>query len=140
MRSLMLACLSVTALVVGCSAAPIDPIQQSDAGSGDAAFDPETSDDASAAKVHRVEANDFAYVPATLTIKAGDTVEWVFTSGTHTVTSGKNCTKNNQVDTGVHSAPYTFRRTFPDPGVFDYFCSYRQHCQMGQVGKITIEP
>ena len=100
------------------------------------------SDDASTttAPTHTIVVNDFAYSPAKLTIKVGDIVEWSFTSGTHSVTSGASCTPDGKVDSGQHGSPFAFRRTFTEKGTFPYFCSYKQHCsQMGQEGTITIE-
>src|SRR5689334_13469849 len=102
MRFFVLASLlPIVFLTAACSAAPIDPVAGSDAGADDSAV----ASEAAAPTVHRVEANDFAYQPAKLTIKAGDIVEWVFTAGTHTVTSGKNCTRDNQVNTGTKTSP-----------------------------------
>ena len=89
---------------------------------------------------HTVEATNFAYTPAKLTIKVGDTVQWTFAGGTHTVTSGKNCSADGKFDSKVKTSPSTYRRTFDTAGTFDYFCDYREHCTMGQVGVIEVKP
>ena len=129
--------IAVVVATIGCSSTSTSsqgaPVTSEDAGQ------PPDDEDAAAAAVRTVEVNDFAYDPAKLTIKVGDTVEWRFTGGTHSVTSGTNCTPDGHVDSKVHGSPYTFRHTFTEAGRFDYFCNYREHCtEMGQVGSITI--
>ncbi len=90
---------------------------------------------------HVVTVSNFKYAPATITIKAGETVTWKFTQGTHTVTSGTSCTKAAGFDSGLHDAPYTFTHTFPTAGTFDYFCDYMTHCtSRGQVGQVIVTP
>src|SRR5881392_3030219 len=49
----------------------------------------------------QVKVSNFAYTPANVTIHAGDTVDWVWTGGTHTVTSGADCTKDSKFDSKV---------------------------------------
>ncbi len=90
---------------------------------------------------HVVTVSNFKYSPATITIKAGETVTWNFTQGTHTVTSGASCTKAPGFDSGLHNAPYTFKQTFPTAGTFDYFCDYMTHCtSRGQAGQVIVTP
>ncbi len=90
--------------------------------------------------IHTIEATNFAYAPAKLTIKVGDTVKWTFAEGTHTVTSGKNCSADGKFDSKVKTSPSTYTQTFDSEGTFDYFCDYREHCTMGQVGVIDVKP
>ena len=91
---------------------------------------------------HVVNVGDFAYVPAKLTIAVGDTVRWVWTEGTHTVTEGTDCTaKAGGFDSARHAAAFTYQHTFDVAGRFDYFCDYREHCtMMGQVGSVEVAP
>ena len=90
--------------------------------------------------VHVVTVTDFSYSPADLTIKVGESVEWRWVKGTHTVTSGTGCIKAAGFDSGQHTAPYTFKQTFSTAGRFDYFCDYKEHCTMRkQVGSVTVE-
>ena len=115
-----------------------------DSGSGDSgtpiSSDAGTASDASSATTHTVIVDNFTYKPAALTVKVGDTVTWKFTTGTHSVTSGTDCTADGKVDSKVHTAPFEFSHTFTEQGRFDYFCSYREHCKMmKQAGAVTIE-
>lgn len=102
----------------------------------------EGPDAATAGATHVVNVSDFAYEPANLKIAVGDTVRWVWTDGTHTVTEGTNCTvKAGGFDSARHTAAYTYERTFDAVGTFDYFCNYREHCtMMGQVGSVEVVP
>src|SRR4051794_38375933 len=60
------------------------------------------------------------FTPASITIKAGDTVTWTWAGGNHDVVSGANCTNDNaftrsplQSATGA-----TFQHTYDKPGTF----------------------
>lgn len=79
---------------------------------------------------------------STTTIQAGDTVQWTWVSGTHSTTSGTctsggyyggSCTPDGQWDSGVHSTPNTFSRTFDSVGSFNYYCSIHQAMMQGMV-------
>lgn len=91
------------------------------------------ADDAEVAATVRVAG--FAYSPATVTIKAGQTVEWVFADGpiphdvVGTSTNAPDGFASEQMSEG------TFAFTFTAPGTYDYFCSI--HPQM--VGKVVVE-
>jgi plastocyanin len=85
-----------------------------------------------------VTVSNFKFDPPELTIKAGDSVTWNFTGGTHNVTSGTNCTSDNKFASGApKAAPNTFIKTFDTAGTFDYFC--QPHCTSGMVGKIIVQ-
>lgn len=108
----------------------------------DASDATETPDASLSGATHVVNVSDFAYEPASLKIAVGDTVRWVWTDGTHTVTEGKSCTaKAGGFDSGRHTAAFTYEHTFDAAGTFDYFCDYREHCtMMGQVGSVEVAP
>jgi len=132
------------AIAVACSGSetPGSGAPGADAGSSsdDAASGSDaTEQDAAPSADHTVSVTNFVYSPKTLTIKAGQTVEWVFKTGTHTVTSGGDCKKDGRFDSGVHKSPFTFRHTFEQTGTFEYFCDYMDHCGKGQVGTIKVE-
>jgi len=117
------------------------PSSSNDAGADGADPGVEGTDAAPApAKTHAVEVNDFTFTPKKLTIKVGETVEWSFTEGTHSVTSGKSCASDGKFDSGEKDAPSTFRRTFDASGTFDYYCAVGRHCSMGQVGVVEVTP
>lgn len=88
--------------------------------------------------VHVVQQIDFAFVPAQVTVAPGDTVRWVRTSGTHTVTSGSNCTYDGlYFDAPLGPGNTVFEFVIPN-GVTEipYFC--RPHCP-GMVGTIFVQ-
>ena len=77
---------------------------------------------AMAATIH-VDVGHDEFVPRTVTIQPGDTVEWTWTTDhTSSVTSGIYGVPNGLFDAGIHLMPYTFSFTFPNPGTFHYFC------------------
>jgi hypothetical protein len=58
-----------------------------------------------------------SFSPSTVSIAAGDTVQWVWDSGTHSVTGA-----TKDFDSGVHSSGFTFSHTFTLAGSFPYYC------------------
>jgi plastocyanin len=87
-----------------------------------------------------IHSGSYYFKPSMVTVKVGDTVEWIWDGGTHSVTSGSSCTPDGKFDSGSKSSPYTFRRTFTEAGTYPYFCKYMSHCSSGQVGTITVMP
>jgi len=76
---------------------------------------------------------NFDYVPATVTVKAGDTVRWTNPSNVqHTATS------TGFFDSGAVGAGDNFTHTFNTPGTFEYFCTI--HTAAIQSGVIVVEP
>jgi len=91
----------------------------------------------------------FNFVPNTLTIRRGDTVEWRNRSPfTHTITTDPGMVDDPAlvaVPDGVapfHSgdipAGETYRRTFSEPGVYKYSC--QPHEGLGMQGIIVVTP
>src|SRR5260370_11904702 len=80
--------------------------------------------------------------PAITTINVGDTVEWDWVNGTHTVTSGtcagSSCSPDGLWDSLQFFAPHTFSRTFNTPGTFTYYC--KPHLVEMQGTVIVINP
>jgi plastocyanin len=88
---------------------------------------------------------DHAFLPASLTVPLGTTVEWFWESDGHTVTSGPGGVADGEFcspdDTGCTSAPTslagtTYRHTFTKRGTFPYFCV--PHYSVGMKGTITV--
>jgi hypothetical protein len=74
---------------------------------------------------------NWVFTPSTIHIHAGDTVNWVWSGGTHSTTSS-----DGLWDSGVQSAPYSFSHTFPQSGTFHHHCSHGheywyQQCHFG---------
>lgn len=66
-----------------------------------------------------VEVIDDAFVPSVVTIDAGDQVSWLFRgSREHTVTF------DNGPGSGAQFSGAIFRRAFPEPGRYAYFCDF----------------
>ncbi len=67
----------------------------------------------------QVSIDNFAFAPATLTVRAGGTVTWTTRDEEpHTVAASDGSFHSAGMGTGA-----TFSRTFPTPGTFDYVCS-----------------
>ena len=83
---------------------------------------------ARAAERHDVIGTTFEFIPRDITIAPGDTVQWIWDFGTHTVTEGEDCTVDDPLFhaflDGTHP---TFRYVFDDPGLIEYFCV--PHCE-----------
>jgi len=96
---------------------------------------------------HTVNLSGFSFSTPDLTIQVGDTVEWVWVSGFHSVNSGLNGVFDGLFSSGPPVfAPNTFSVTFdqafldanPVPGkVYDYFCSV--HVALGMTGTVTVQ-
>lgn len=87
---------------------------------------------------HIVEMKDNVFVPDSITIHTGDTVEWVDNGTTaHTTTSGTNCTSDGKWDSGNLQPGNHFTFTFSTAGNYPYFCTL--HCSLGMVGFIKVE-
>jgi len=70
------------------------------------------------------EETDSCYLPANITINAGDTVEWPnVDTAAHTVTGGSPADGPSGVfDSSLLMAGATFAFTFEEAGEYDYFC------------------
>lgn len=82
-----------------------------------------------------VQVANMAYTPATLTVKAGDTVTWIFDDRgvTHDVVgvgAAKSVLRSRLMQTG------TFTYTFTEPGTYEYTCSL--HPEM--TGTVVVTP
>lgn len=76
---------------------------------------------ARAAVTHTVEVRDYAFIPATITIQAGDSVTWVNSDDVaHTATSTAGAPA--AFDTGLIDGGQSASLTFTVPGTYDYFC------------------
>ena len=78
---------------------------------------------------NEITVSNHQFDPVNVTIKAGDTLTWHFTSGTHSSTS----TGTESWDSGGMSNG-TFSRTFNNPGTFQYHCKF--HASM--TGAIVV--
>ena len=85
--------------------------------------------------------NDDVFLPSSVTISQGDTVNWVWGHGRHSVTADPG--QAESFDSGVKDTfqggsetPTTFQYTFTKPGTYTYYCI--PHRQVGMVGSVTV--
>src|SRR5262245_56493254 len=72
--------------------------------------------------------NCLCYSPASVTIHAGDTVQWNWGSSgyyspSHSSTSGRPGAPDGLWDSGLLEPGATFTHTFNTPGTFHYYCT-----------------
>ncbi len=82
---------------------------------------------------------------STSTIAVGDTVEWTWTAGLHSTTSGPcatTCTADGLWDSGANSAPFTFSHTtsFAALGTYHYHCSVHGAMMQGDIVVVAAGP
>jgi glucose/arabinose dehydrogenase/plastocyanin len=89
---------------------------------------------------HKVELVGLDFIPQEITVSPGDTIRWVNISGSHTVTSGADCTYDGlYFDDVINGSDPIFEWIVPGDlsGDLDYYC--RPHCSFGMTGIIHIE-
>ena len=69
---------------------------------------------------------------STTTVRAGQTVTWMWVGGAHSTTSGTCCTGDRTWDSGVMSNG-SFSHTFNSAGNFPYFCTVHGSAMTGMV-------
>lgn len=91
------------------------------------------------AAIVEVTQSGFTFGPQDVTINVGDTVRWIHTGGSHTVTSGDpaSCTGDGLFNEPLNSANPIVEFTFDTPGVVPYFCI--PHCGLAMNGSVTVE-
>jgi plastocyanin len=99
-----------------------------------------------AAANHDVQVRDFSFVPASLTIQAGDTVTWTNIGNfAHNVRANNlsfRCANgcDGQGGNGTPALGWSFTRTFNDPGEIGYHCQLHGTIQgAGMAGTITVQ-
>ena len=88
---------------------------------------------------HTVNQAGLAFDPDEITIKVGDTVQWIWSGGSHIVTSGTDLNDpevGDLFDAPLNSNNPSFVYTFTEVGSFDYFC--RPHVNFGMTGTVTV--
>jgi len=96
---------------------------------------------AAQAKTFVVQTQNTSFVPGVVTIAAGDTVRWEWTSLVHTVTSGSGPSDPNVgslFDAPLDSTHPVFIHRFTQVGSVSYFCRF--HFLMGMTGTVVVQP
>ena len=99
------------------------------------------------AETHVIMQEGFAFVPSSLTVAPGDTIIWQRTNGSHTVTTGTDCTPGAYdgffINDALNSITPTVEVTLPSDlaaGTLGYFCNIASHCEsLGMQASLTIE-
>lgn len=79
-----------------------------------------------------VRISRFAFVPASVEIRPGDTVVWTNEDlAPHTATA-----RDGSWDTGTLETAMSRRMVFTAPGDFEYFCAFHPH----MIGTVAVRP
>jgi plastocyanin len=93
------------------------------------------------AAIFVVQQTSLTFSPDDITVTAGDTVRWVHSSLTHTVTSGTgefDPEAGALFDAPLDATHPTFQYVFTVAGDVPYFC--RPHEAMGMTGIVRVQP
>ena len=87
---------------------------------------------------HQVSVNSNFFAPAIVNAKAGDTMQWNWVDGTHTATSGAECTPDGRFNNSLTAGMPTFTYIIPldFSGAIPYYCI--PHCFEKMVGMINV--
>ena len=91
--------------------------------------------------IHSVVANNSnSFVPSSLTISLGDTVEFINTGGFHNVNATLSTFPNNPQGFGnaVSTSNWSLQHIFTVAGTYNYQCD--PHVGMGMIGTIIVNP
>lgn len=93
---------------------------------------------AASATIHEVQLIGISFVPQTLTIEEGDTIEWFnTTTSVHTSTSGTSCIGDGVWDSSFLFPGGRFQFAFEAAGTYPYFCI--PHCGLGMTGTVAVD-
>jgi plastocyanin len=96
---------------------------------------------AASAATHVITQQGFTFSPSTVTVAPGDTIQWVRTAGSHTVTSGSPCQASGLFNAPLNSTNTSFTWVVPNKlanSTVGFFCS--PHCSFGMTGSIVVGP
>ena len=79
----------------------------------------------------------YYFMPASVTIHPGDTVQWTWEANNHSTTSGSPGMPNALWDSGILNQGATFSHTFNTAGTFPYYCRVHGQC-CGMTGTVTV--
>lgn len=91
----------------------------------------------SSATTYIVTVADFSFSPNPIFMNPGDTIKWVWASGTHTTTSSTSIPSGaGSWNANISSASPTFIYIPSVPGLYNYYCV--PHASMGMTGSFTV--
>lgn len=92
------------------------------------------------ATTHQITQTGFTWVPNDLSIEVGDTVEWIYSAGSHTVTEGTDDSSPpigfKLFDEVLSAGSPLVSFTFTETGDVDFYC--RPHRGLGMTGVIHV--
>lgn len=119
--------LAVAALAAGCG----KESSQDEPGKGAAAARPAAGSDAPAVAAAQVPIASFKYLPETVTVKVGGTVEWTNRDkAPHTSTA-----EDSSFDTGTLDTGDVKKQTFAKAGTYRYYCVFHRFMEATVVVK-----
>jgi plastocyanin len=89
------------------------------------------------ARVITITVQNISFSPATFTAVVGDTIQWVWVSGTHTTTSLTVPTGAATWSNPMNSSSTSFQYVITTPGSYTYWCAI--HTTMME-GSFTVSP
>ncbi len=81
-----------------------------------------------------------SFSPASVDIQIGDTVQWNWASGPHSVRSGTQQQPSNILSSGTQSPAFSYSHTFPTAGTVPYFCEVHGNMMSGTVSVTAPTP
>lgn len=94
---------------------------------------------AASATTHVITQSGFTFSPATVKAAPGDTIQWVRTGGSHTVTAGSSCQSSGLFNGVLNSSNTSFTWVVPKSAAgttVGFFCI--PHCSFGMSGTIVV--
>ncbi len=87
------------------------------------------------ATIYQVMVGNFFFNPSSLNVAVGDTVKWVWSSGSHTTTSSSVPGGASSWDHPINSSNTTFSYQVTVAGTYNYVCT--PHAAMGMIASFT---
>lgn len=79
------------------------------------------------------KSDPFGFVPPTVSIQTGETVEWDWFSDSHTVSSGTAPDPDGLFESDIQNTGFVFFYTFNTPGSYPYFCQVHGKMMSGTI-------
>ncbi|HEY6979080.1 MAG TPA: plastocyanin/azurin family copper-binding protein [Chitinophagaceae bacterium] len=88
------------------------------------------------AKVIKINVTDFQFKAKTVNAKVGDTIQWIWKTGTHTTTSTSIPAGATAWNKPIDATHKKFTLVLKKPGTYRYQCNF--HFSIGMVGTIKV--
>jgi len=90
------------------------------------------------AQVHVIEQQNLSFSPQSIIVNVGDTVRWLWTSGSHTTTSVSIPSGAASWDSPLSQSNTSFDYVVAHAGTYNYHCT--PHSGMGMIGSFEAFP